>query len=156
MRNDPFTLRVALSRKNGGARGELYLDDGESYSYRSGQFVWRELSADLADKKVLRISSRDLASRHLGDAVDGGGALKSFDPRNTFAKSIEKVRVEKMIVLGIVKPKSVKVQHNEKELEWEFVPGLSAGQKKGGKSSVLIIKDPGVPITMDWDIVIQL
>ena len=140
MKNDPFTLRVALSKK-GGARGELYLDDGESYAYRAGQLVWRDLVAELIDRKVLRISSRD--------------AVPGHDARNEFAESIESVRVEKIAVLGLVRPKSVRVE-NGKELEWEFVPGLSAGQKKEGVGSVLTIKDPGVRINRDWDIIIQL
>jgi len=142
MKHDPFTLRVALSRK-GGARGELYLDDGESYSYRAGQLVWRDVVAELVDRKVLRISSRD---------AEGAAAAAA---RNEFADSIELVRVEKITVLGLVRPKSVRVE-NGKELEWEFVPGLSAGQKKEGVSSVLTIKDPGVRINRDWDIIIQL
>ena len=144
MKHDPFTLRVALSKK-GGARGELYLDDGESYSYRAGQLVWRDLVAELVDRKVLRISSRDAAT--------GAAALNAA--RNEFAESIERVRVEKITVLGLVRPKSVRVE-NGKELEWEFVPGLSAGQKKEGASSVLTVKDPGVRINRDWDIIIQL
>jgi alpha 1,3-glucosidase len=153
MKNDPFTLRVALNKK-GSARGELYLDDGESYLYRSGQLIWREFITELADRKVVRISSRDLVSGHVGEAVDGP-ALTSYDARNEFAKHIEGVRVEKIVVLGPVKPKSVRVE-NGKQLEWEFVAGLSAGQKKEGVGSVLTIKDPGVGIARDWDIIIQL
>ena len=153
MKNDPFTLRVALNKK-GGARGELYLDDGESYSYRSGQLIWREFVTGLADRKVVRISSRDLVSGHVRETVDGV-ALTSYDAQNKFAKRIESVRVEKIVVLGLAKPKSVRVE-NGKQLEWEFVAGLSAGQKKEGAGSVLTIKDPGVGIARDWDIIIQL
>jgi mannosyl-oligosaccharide alpha-1,3-glucosidase len=156
MKRDPFTLRVALSKKDAGARGELYLDDGESYGYRAGQLVWREFVAALADRKVLRISSRDAVRAGDAPAVvrDGGPAALTL-ARNEFARSVEHVRVEKITVLGAVKPKSVRVE-NGKELEWEFVPGLSAGQKKDGAGSVLTIKDPGVSIVGDWDIIIQL
>src|SRR3954453_8534082 len=44
MRHDPFTLRIALD-KNGKARGELYLDDGETFAHWDGEIVWREFTA---------------------------------------------------------------------------------------------------------------
>ncbi|KAJ4496712.1 glycoside hydrolase family 31 protein [Lentinula lateritia] len=153
MKLDPFTLRVALS-KTGTARGDLYLDDGITYSHQQGEFVWREFVAEQSQKKTTRISSRDLASHNPGKAVDGI-ALTTFDPKNAFAKEIEEVRVEKIVVLGLnSKPRSVNVEGGA-ELKWEFVPGVAASDKKEGVSSVLIIKDPKVLITTDWAIVIS-
>ncbi|KAE9403333.1 alpha-glucosidase [Gymnopus androsaceus JB14] len=126
MKLDPFTLRVALS-KTGTARGELYLDDGITYSHQQGELVWREFVAEQPQKKITRISSKDLASAKPESAVDGG-ELTTYDPKNAFAKEIEEVRVEKIVVLGLnVKPSSVK---------WEYVPGVAASDKKEGTSSV--------------------
>ncbi|KAJ3857710.1 glycoside hydrolase family 31 protein [Lentinula lateritia] len=153
MKLDPFTLRVALS-KTGTARGDLYLDDGITYSHQQGDFVWREFVAEQSQKKTTRISSKDLASHNPGKAVDGI-ALTTFDPKNAFAKEIEEVRVEKIVVLGLnSKPRSVNVEGGA-ELKWEFFPGVAASDKKEGVSSVLIIKDPRVLITTDWAIVIS-
>lgn len=159
MKFDPFTLRVALDNK-GAAHGELYLDDGETFAHQTGQIVWREFTAKQPDKTKkasaggLRISSRDLAQEKPGEAVDGV-ALASVDPSNAFAKSIDSVRIEKLVVLGFsAKPKSVKVE-GEQELEFVYTAGVPASGKKEGTASVLIIKNPGIAISKDWAIVVD-
>ncbi|KDR75547.1 hypothetical protein GALMADRAFT_97215 [Galerina marginata CBS 339.88] len=153
MKRDPFTLKVALS-KVGTARGELYLDDGVSYKHTQGDFIWREFTADKAGKKGLKISSTDLAAAKPDEAVDGV-ALTSYNPANDFVKSVEDVRVEKVVILGLSsKPTSVKVEGGN-ELVWEFTPGVASSEKKGGNASVLVIKDPKVLIRKDWTIVVQ-
>ena len=162
MKYDPFTLRVALD-KGGNARGELYLDDGESYNYRQGEFVWREFTAEHSSKKqkssgtpLLKISSRDLASNKLSEAVQDI-SVSRYDPANAYAKSLEDVRVEKIAVVGLNKmPSSVKVEETGAELAWEYVPGVAAGEKgKEGVASLLIIRDPKVLVAKDWMIVVH-
>lgn len=156
MKLDPFTLRVALDKRTGAARGELYLDDGESYAHRAGNIVWREFAAKKAEKgKVMRLTNQDLAQRAPGVAVDGV-ALAKFDPANEFAQSIAEVRVEKIVVLGLgAKPARVDIEGG-RQLEWTYMPGVAAGDKKEGSASVLTIKDPGTAIARDWAIIIQL
>jgi alpha 1,3-glucosidase len=155
MKNDPFTLRVALS-KAGSARGDLYLDDGETYSHQQGQFVWREFVVEKPAKKAktIRLSSKDLGSEKPDQAVDGV-TLKTFNPANEFAKSIGDIRVEKITVLGLnAKPTAVRIEAGQ-DLVWDYVPGVASSDKKEGASSVLTIKDPKVLIVKDWAIVIQ-
>ncbi|TFK26343.1 alpha glucosidase [Coprinopsis marcescibilis] len=150
MKHDPFTLRVALSNTHT-ASGDLYLDDGETWSHQSGQFVWRGFTASKKGK-VISISSSDLGKKRPGDAVDGV-SLTSYDDRNEFAKSLEGVRVERIIVLGVEKkPKSVKV--GGKEVEWEYLEGVGAAGRVDGGAATLVVKDPKVEITRDWEIVI--
>lgn len=152
MKNDPFTLKVALSQ-TGSARGELYLDDGETYDHRQGDIVWREFTAE-TKKKVLKLSSKDLAAPNASSAVDGV-ALGAYNGANEFAKSINGVRVEKVVVLGMKsQPKKVTVQGGA-ALEWSFEAGVAASDKKEGTASKLIVKDPGVGITTDWTILIE-
>jgi alpha 1,3-glucosidase len=154
MKNDPFTLRVALDGK-GTARGELYLDDGESFSYRNGHLLWREFIAQKPEKKTIRVSSRDLAHQNPGEVVDGV-ALAQYNPTNVFVKSIEEVRVERVVAVGLSgKPKSVRVEGGG-ELEWHYVAGVSAGDRKEGVASVLTVKDPNVSVSKDWAIVILM
>ncbi|KAF5375520.1 hypothetical protein D9615_009169 [Tricholomella constricta] len=155
MKQDPFTLRVALS-KAGTARGELYLDDGETYSHREGQFVWREFVAEKPAKKsrAIRLSSKDLGSARPAEAVDGV-VLKAFDPANAFAKSIADVRVEKVVVVGLkAKPTAVRIEGGAK-LVWDFTAGVAAADKKEGTASLLVIKDPKALIAQDWAIIIE-
>jgi mannosyl-oligosaccharide alpha-1,3-glucosidase len=153
MKLDPFTLRVALDKK-GHAKGELYLDDGETYSHRDGQIVWREFVANTKSKSI-RLSSQDLTALKPSQAVDGI-TLTNFDPANDYAKSIATVRVERVVVVGLgSKPVKVHVEGG-RELQWEYTPGVSADERSGGDAGVLTVKDPKVLITKDWAIVIQI
>ncbi|KAH9927835.1 alpha-glucosidase [Fomitopsis serialis] len=142
MKRDPFTLRVALDT-SGAAKGELYLDDGETFSHRDGKFIWREFIAGKQNKGLL-IRSTDLAAQKPGEAVDGV-ALSTYDGGNDFAKDMATVRVERVVVFGSAKPKSV-----------QYTPGVASNTKKQGTASVLVIKDPGVGVSSDWEIVIQV
>ena len=155
MKNDPFTLGVALS-KAGSARGELYLDDGVTYAHEKGHFVWREFVAEAPTKKArtIRITSKDLGAAKPGGAVDGV-ALTKFNPANEYAKSISDVRVEKIVVVGLAgEPTSVRIEGG-KELVWNYTPGVGAAEKKEGTASLLAVKDPKVLVTQDWTVVIE-
>ncbi|PFH44771.1 glycoside hydrolase family 31 protein [Amanita thiersii Skay4041] len=172
MKLDPFTLRVALDQATGDARGELYLDDGVSYNYRKGEFIWREFVAEVDQKQqknkggvALRISNRDLASQRLGQSVQGIEVGKGYNAlRNGYAKSVERVRIEKVVVVGLGgMPSSVKVEETGEEVSWEYVPGVAAAKGKGkGKkgeegaaASLLVIRDPKVLVGRDWTIVVN-
>ena len=155
MKRDPFTLRVALG-KDGSARGELYLDDGETFSHQQGQLVWREFVAEKPAKKSkgVRISSRNLAAQKPAEAVDHV-ALATYDSGNAFAKAIADVRVEKIVVLGLAaKPSSVTVGGG-KELQWTYTDGVAASEKKEGTASVLVIRDPKLAVASDWEILVK-
>ena len=104
----------------------------------------------------MRITSTDLAAAKPAQAIDGV-ALTSFDPFNAFVKSIESVRVERIVVLGLGgKPKKVEVK-GQSGLEWDYVEGLGAGDKRsGGVASVLTIKNPSALVTQDWEVTIHV
>jgi len=147
MRFDPFTLVISLDTK-GEAHGTLYLDDGETYSNKQGHVVWRQFSFSRRSRKENWLTSGDyVASRKT--VVDGFDITK-YNPENPFAKSIEGVKVEKIIVLGLpLKPTGVQVSGGDKiEYTWE-AGSASTGE---GVASVLTLKNPGVLITEDWAI----
>ena len=152
MKHDPFTLKIALSQSSS-ARGELYLDDGESYDHREGNFVWREFVAESA-KKTIKISSKDLASRNADRAVDGV-ELATYNGDNDFASALKDVRVERIIVLGL-KNKPSKITLGNTDLEFTFEDGVAAIGKKEGVASKLTIKNPGAFVTSDWTVVLEL
>jgi mannosyl-oligosaccharide alpha-1,3-glucosidase len=154
MKFDPFTLHVALD-KTYRARGELYLDDGETYEHQKGNFIWREF-ASYHDKKSKRLylTTKDLASVAEQKAVHGGD-FRVYDPTNGFAQSMKSVRVEKVVVLGLNrKPSLVKTASGD-VLQWVFDQGLAAGSGEEGVASILTIKNPGVLVTNDWTILID-
>jgi len=45
MRNDPYTIVIALDEK-GEAAGELYIDDGHSLDYQSGRYIYSKITMD--------------------------------------------------------------------------------------------------------------
>lgn len=150
MRYDPFTLTVALD-KTGNARGELYVDDGETYAHEQGNIVWREISAVKTGKTrsaSLKISSVNLVKTHLDEAVDQHSLAGIYTETNPFADRMKSVKVEKISVLGLdSKPKKVAMGAHELEFVW----------KDGAKdrASVLTIKNPGARIVSDWSIEIS-
>lgn len=145
-------MRVALDAA-GSARGELYLDDGESYAHEQGHIIWREFNAS-SHGKGLRLRSVDLVHAFPAEAVDGV-ELATYDVANAFAESVNRVKVERIVVLGLAnKPTNVKT-NDGRALEWEYLEGVAAKGTKEGESSVLTIKNPGVLVASDWDIVIN-
>lgn len=150
MKRDPFTLVVAVS-KDGTARGELYLDDGETFAHRSGALVWREFTFVKG-----RLSSRDLAGARPDSAVDGV-QLAGYSPsQNDFASSIRDVRVERIVVVGLEKqPKGVKVEGAARDIWHSWTGGVGAKGKKEGTASKLMLKDPKVKIVEYWDILFE-
>ena len=152
MKQDPFTLRIALDQSNS-AKGRLYLDDGETYAHEKGEMVWRELTAKPVGKNF-EIQNKDLVHSSLDKAADGV-TLSKYDPSNSFARSIASVKVEKIVLLGLnSKPTSIKTRDG-KALEWEWADGVMAKASKEGVSSILTVKNPGVHIASDWSILIE-
>lgn len=152
MKFDPFTLRVALDG-NEGARGDLYLDDGESYNHEKGSLVWRLFNASRVSKKKLRVSSENYVTRAAGVDVVHGVAKVPVAGDNAFARSIAAVRVERIVIFGVAdKPARVTLENGATELDWDYQPGVGAKGKKEGNAGVLVIRDPAVRIVDDWSI----
>lgn len=151
MKYDPFTLLVALD-KSGSAAGDLYLDDGDSYAHEQGQFIWRQFFAELSHEGFV-MASDDLAEDNLDRAVDQT-ALERYDHENAFAKDMAKVRIERIVVLGLNKaPKRVLNDGVDVEFTWE--EGVPSEGAKEGKASVLVIKNPGLFVVKKWGLFVQ-
>ena len=148
MKFDPFTLRVALDG-NESARGDLYLDDGESYNYEKGDQVWRLFNASKVSKKKLQISSENYVAPSVVPSVTKVPLVGD----NSFAKTIAGVRVERIILFGVAdKPTKVTLENGGTELDWEYQPGVGAKGRKEGTTGLLVIRDPAVRIVDDWHI----
>lgn len=149
MWRDPFTLVVALG-VDGQASGVLYMDDGDSYDYTRGQYVFREFAVKTNK------SHRPVLSNHAGPNETAQQSLVtgSSGVQGTWQEGISDVQVERIIVLGLdSKPSSVKTNDGT-ALEWSWEAGASSSTKKdkGVEASRLVIKKPGVKVIEDWSI----
>lgn len=160
---DPFTLTVALNKPAADtslrATGKLYLDDGDTYAYESGDYVWRRFDLHTEKNGDLHV-----LSVHDADATSSNKAVGKAKTSDTFVKSISEVHVERLVVLGLEKPPSkvlaVADHGARQELQFSWHSGVSAsGPGKiaiGTKqSSRLVVKNPGVKITGSWTIGIE-
>jgi len=124
MQKDPYTLIVTLN-KAGTATGDLYTDDGKTYDFQKGQFLWRRLT---------------MAAGKLVNAEHPQGAGGKFETA---------AAVERVVVLGLASaPKVVRAQVGggaPVTLESNF----NAAKKE------LIIRKPSVPIAGDWTISLE-
>ncbi|KAJ1816361.1 glucosidase II [Coemansia sp. RSA 2598] len=134
MKRDPFTIYVYVDRA-GAASGRLYLDDGETYDYKEGAFIERELTFD-----GVKLASR--ASPLTKDTL----AYSAFLDR------MARVRVERVVIVGLGNGNALTkatVRENGKEHEIE----LSCKDLASG--SECVIRDPAVFIGGDWDILLS-
>ncbi|KAJ9118822.1 hypothetical protein QFC24_006021 [Naganishia onofrii] len=145
MWRDPFTLVIALGRE-GTAEGELYLDDGESFDYQKGEYVWRGFKA-VSTTGETTVTSFSKVEEHSNNI----STVSVND--NAWASKIGDVRVEKVVVLGMQKPPSrVWVDGEPGDLYWDFEYGKASNGKSEGQASKLTIKNPDIRIIREWTI----
>jgi alpha 1,3-glucosidase len=143
MAYDPYTLVIAVD-KDGLAQGQLYVDDGETFEYNAGAYLWHNMTYSSPTGSI------DSQLNFPADATPS-------DERKAYFKSMEKVRVEKIIIVGAGK-------------EWKGEK--HAGVKQGSKSwnvnalvteadvdengntipRVVTIRDPKIVVTEGWQV----
>ncbi|CAB3397715.1 unnamed protein product [Caenorhabditis bovis] len=122
MKDDPLTLFVALD-SDGNAKGEVYLDDGKTHSYRNDEFVRANFTF---------VTTSPTTASIVGEHVDGKYAAKNW--------------IERIVVRGIESsPKSVEITR----ISDPFEP-LEYSYNRDNK--VLIIRKPEVLITNSYRI----
>ncbi|KAF1848001.1 glycoside hydrolase family 31 protein [Cucurbitaria berberidis CBS 394.84] len=141
MKFDPFTLVVVLD-KAGDAEGTLYLDDGETFDYQQGAFIHRQFSFDGA-RQVLSSANLDIGHR----------TVKC----EKYLKTMEKVRVEKIIIVGAPKAwknkeEVVVLEEGQKETRRKKSLPLEYHAAEGKKAAWAVVRDPGVWIGRGWRI----
>jgi len=128
MKWDPYTIVIVLS-KAAEAKGELYVDDGESFDFQQGAYIHR--SFDFANGVL---ESKDIGSK--GKLTD------------KYLKSMKAVGVEKIVVVGAPKvwaeKKVVKVGKDTAKLEYHG--------EKGNIAAWAIVKAPKIAIGENWKI----
>ncbi|KAF2125468.1 glycoside hydrolase family 31 protein [Dothidotthia symphoricarpi CBS 119687] len=141
MKYDPFTLVVVLDN-DGNASGSIYLDDGETFDYEQGAFIHRHFSFD---GKRNALTSSNLVT-----------AVRSVKCES-YLKTMDKVRVEKIIVVGAPstwkdKEEVIVMEEGTKESKRRKPVPLEYHASQGKKAAWAVIRDPKVGITRGWKI----
>jgi alpha 1,3-glucosidase len=122
MKQDPYTLVVALD-SNSKASGELYLDDGETFNYKQGQYLVRAFNYTARSANQHRLSA---------SAIHQG----TFSTKN---------QVERVIVIGLKKsPTAVKHQDRALEFTYDSTQQILLIRRPG----VLVAADWDITITL--------
>ncbi|KAF2646628.1 hypothetical protein P280DRAFT_544956 [Massarina eburnea CBS 473.64] len=141
MKYDPFTLVVALD-KDGSASGTLYLDDGETFDYQQGAFIHRRFGFD-GTRNILTSTNLDNSSR-----------TAKLD---AYLKTMTKVRVEKVIIVGAPKAWKGKtevtvMEEGSKESARKKTVAMEWYAGKGKGANWAVVRDPKVGIGRGWKI----
>ncbi|OLY85633.1 putative glucan 1,3-alpha-glucosidase [Smittium mucronatum] len=130
MKNDPYTINVFNSIK-GGAKGSLYLDDGETYNYKKGGYIYRKFT----------FKNATLTSQEAERPVGSDNILYE-----AYRDSVKHIRIERVFVVGMMNSFSKAViTHNGEDREVE----VTCTKKRKGRCTV---RDPGVSVVDDWSI----
>ncbi|TMS36684.1 hypothetical protein L596_003786 [Steinernema carpocapsae] len=125
MKNDPITLYIASNYKGDFANGSLYLDDGESYDYKNGEYLYWSFQYKKEGDALYTIKSKNL---------DENG---QYDPD---------VYVEKIVIRGVrYYPRSVHMyydDYNPETLEFSH----------DRDSHLMVIRKPGAFVSREFRI----
>ncbi|KAK7680941.1 hypothetical protein QCA50_015993 [Cerrena zonata] len=102
MYRDPYTLYIAPN-KEGKAQGQLYIDDGESFGYESGEFVAVNFNFDLKQGLKARVNT--------GRGNVAQGEIKQ-------GTTIKSIQVEKQGKNVIIKKPDLQI-NNDWEIIWD-------------------------------------
>lgn len=138
MRYDPYTLVIALN-STGGAEGELYIDDGETFDYQTGAYIHRSFEFSSSDQ-VLASTCYDKCS----------GKKKAA--KAAFKKTMDGVHVERVIIVGAPKSWKGKTTVNVKEGGKEGEVAMVYHEGKNGHAAWVEVKNPKTRIGEDWTI----
>ena len=156
MWKDPITLVIAVDKAGISAKGDIYLDDGDSFGFEQGELVWRGFELSSGEGKSLKLASKDLVTAYMGANEQFAKIAAGYSLQNAFAKSIATVTVGEIQILGLSKaPTCVKVAGAAVGLDYEFIDGAAsnAGSKKNGQAaSLLKVFNAELPITQDWQL----
>jgi alpha 1,3-glucosidase len=137
MKMDPYTLVLVLG-PDGKAEGELYVDDGESFDYQQGAYIHRKF---IYENGALR--SEDVGTK---------GKLTE-----KYAKKMEKVRIERVLIVGAPsewkdKKKVLVSEEGEKESKGGKKVDIKWYGARGKTAAYAVVRDPKVAIGKGWRI----
>ncbi|KAF2455613.1 glucosidase II alpha subunit [Lineolata rhizophorae] len=140
MKYDPLTLVVVLDEA-GGASGEVYLDDGESFDFEQGGYIHRRFALDAGTRAL---TSVDVAARK-------GAKTAAFE------RDMAGVKVERVVVVNApeewkgktevhVSEEGARESQRRRPVGFEWVEGAK------GKASWAVVRNPKVGVGKGWKI----
>ncbi|KAL0487848.1 mannosyl-oligosaccharide alpha-1,3 glucosidase [Acrasis kona] len=152
MKNDPFTLQIALSA-NLTASGDLYFDDGANYDYKNGDYVYRRF---VFQNGRLTNELGDLSDVALSNGVIGNETHVAQNVH--YAESVVNV-VERVVVIGVDKEPSdvqlIRLSGVNSVLPDAIGTSTVLDFDYDSKVKKLVIRKPNVKITQKWSIQIK-
>ncbi|KAF0981678.1 hypothetical protein FDP41_012335 [Naegleria fowleri] len=134
MANDPFTLKIALNRK-GEALGTLYLDDGSSFKYKTGDYLYRQFSFSNNELKSMEGDLSNLIYNQKANPISSAGSRKVSNV------------IERIIIYGASKPSSISIIYPS---TLEQPTDLMTSPQFTYTDGVLTIKKPQIPLNADF------
>ena len=135
MKNDPYTLYIALDTISKDAFGTLYMDDEHTFNHEKNEEYCEALfTASMVDDKQKVMMIENKISSH-------GSSITN--------ETISSRMVERIIIMGVDKsPISIKVVRGGSEEELNFTYDV--------ESKVLVVKKPNVSAVREWEIQISM
>ena len=135
MRWDPYTLVIVLNDE-GGASGELYIDDGETFDYQAGAYIHRKF-----EFKAGSLESLAGANSNSGSKI-----------ARKYVESMKDVVVERIIVVNA--PKSWEGRKEVLVREGGKVRMVLVDSFKGedGGADWAVVRNPKLRVGEDWSV----
>jgi len=135
MKFDDYTLVVVIG-KDGKAQGELYVDDGDSFDYESGQFV----------HKIFNLEGSSFTSKDAGDRDS------SKVKKGSWLKQFAGVAVDKIIFVNAPSAWSGKTEVEVESAGKKTPISLDFHKSEGGRAAYAVLGRVGAKISVDFSV----
>lgn len=155
MVNDPYTLVVALDSKNQ-AKGDLYIDDGHSFDYQQGAYVYRKFA--FTNNKLTNTHSQPTVDPVLQAEMQEIIAAQPMPATHHMHKTASKV--ERVVLYGLENHQKLSGAY----LTFASQEGTNPVAPHSAEMSVrikldfeiekyaVVVRKPDAPIQSDWTI----
>jgi alpha 1,3-glucosidase len=127
MRNDPYTLIIALS-SNQEASGNIYNDDGSSFRFKDGAYI----------HSTFNFNNNILTSKN--------SIIESISGSKKLINQSLHARIERIIITGLSKNPSI-IRTGDTQIVFN--------SKKHSSSYIVTVKNPGIAVGEEWSLNIE-
>ncbi|KAI9726027.1 MAG: hypothetical protein M1828_002035 [Chrysothrix sp. TS-e1954] len=148
MKWDPYTLVMVLDGNDpaGPADGELYVDDGETYDYRTGASIHRRFGFEDGILSSTPFASSSPSSQNATEK------RKPSREESTYLASMRSVSVEKIIIVGAPGSWKDKSQVTVRVGAETRMADLQFHDRSRENAAWALVRKPDVPIGVEWSV----